>query len=485
MPKAKVLHSNGGMNCPHCDEWIRQPDDPSVTSVDCPSCGANVEVVVATQPARPPRKSSGAVPALLVVASIAVILGIYGYSIYDAKYAGQDQVAAFVPPTAPESATEEIVLEEFPASDAESPPPALPELVEQTGDAELTPPAIPELIDDLEETITADVVAPTDAVVFEDSMPDEVASPVAEVAPLTGPVPFEEPVEDTVIVEAPDEDDPPRAVAVVDDAEPAIEPAEPVDEPVEPAIESIAAIEEEAPFDEEAYLQAGWKIEAAEVLHGFMASGNMEERRAFVLNPELVAASMRAIERQGSLPWQGLTVENFKHIDLSEADRRKGIFLMLRETPGEDAATDANRSYAFFKRTDQGLKLDFEVFVQSTGRTFQQFIAAPQPGFSQVFRVFITLDPTGANSTADNYRTYFLAGLSDLGSATRIRVTNGSPVGQILSDANFTSEDGSRRVMRNATVELRWTDQPDHSALEISRFICWEFLGLGGDTSEE
>ncbi|MBG7608481.1 MAG: hypothetical protein IZT59_10690 [Verrucomicrobia bacterium] len=36
------------------------------------------------------------------------------------------------------------------------------------------------------------------------------------------------------------------------------------------------------------------------------------------------------------------------------------------------------------------------------------------------------------------------------------------------------------KLIREATVELVWTGQTDNPTLEIKRFICWEFLGLGG-----
>lgn len=378
-----------------------------------------------TSPTRNARP--GALNALLLAVSVAVILGIYGYSIFLAKSRDHNVVLAPVERTEPTPPPRQIIDE--PAEEA----------IDAT-DPDASEPAEPE------------------------ARPPVVVAIVEEVPPID------------------ESEAPPNAENEVAANDPEVDDGEQDDGEQE----QVAVIDEQPPvIDEEEYLKSGWKTEAGEVLARFMAATNLEDRLALVINPERVASQLRALQRQEATPWQNLSPDDFKHVDLSDADRRKGIFLMLREAPGDDPSTTADRSYAFFKRTDDGLKLDFEVFSQTTGQAFPQFIERPQPGVSRIFRVFITEDPTPRDATNANSSSYFVAGLANMSTATRIRITTGSPVGRILAAADFNSEDGTRRVMRNATVELRWTDQPNHSAVELSRFICWEFLGLGGEPLED
>jgi len=393
----------------------------------------------------PPARNSGpgVISALLLCLSIFVIVGIYGYSIFDAKKRDETLVLAPVRPAPAQPPVDVEPDEEIAPTD---------EL------AGVEPPT-----DEL-----ADVELPT--VTPEVAQPDPEPEPPVILTIVQELVDLEE--------EETEEPAPPKMV-VVDD------PTPPIVTPEIPEIPEVPEVEEEVVvFDEEEFLATGWKAEASEVLRGFMAAASMEERGAFVLASARASSSMRAMQ-QDPVPWGDLAVEDFKHIDLSDADRRKGIFLMLREIPGDGPSAPSSKSYAFFKRTENGLKLDFEIFSQTTGKAFQRFIERPQPGVSRIFRVFITEDPTPREGETKNYKSYFVAGLSDFSAATRIRVTSVSPVGKILAAADFTSEDGSRRIMRNATVELRWTDQPENSAIELSRFICWEFLGLGGEPLED
>ncbi len=55
-----------------------------------------------------------------------------------------------------------------------------------------------------------------------------------------------------------------------------------------------------------------------------------------------------------------------------------------------------------------------------------------------------------------------------------------SETGRALSIINWRGVSDKRPEARTATVELKWTGANDDPNLEINRFICWEFLGLGG-----
>jgi len=64
--------------------------------------------------------------------------------------------------------------------------------------------------------------------------------------------------------------------------------------------------------------------------------------------------------------------------------------------------------------------------------------------------------------------------------SARVNVAGDSEIGQALSILNWRGTKESQPVSKTATIELRWTDEPTPQ-LELSRFICWEFLGVGGE----
>jgi hypothetical protein len=69
---------------------------------------------------------------------------------------------------------------------------------------------------------------------------------------------------------------------------------------------------------------------------------------------------------------------------------------------------------------------------------------------------------------------------ANTGDTARVNVKVDSEMGRALSIINWRGTKENRPITRTATVELKWGGEPTAPELEISRFICWEFLGLGG-----
>ncbi len=237
--------------------------------------------------------------------------------------------------------------------------------------------------------------------------------------------------------------------------------------------------------DEDEIQLPGWKKDVSEALDAFLNASSHEERLDLILEPERLGAQLAAHHRgeedDESAAIHGVTAADFTHAELPGTDHDNGIFLMIHEDESGGHAAPPHRTYAYFKETEDGLKLDWETFRQTRHSMFSDFISRPQPGVSRVFRVFITEEPSSAAIEGRGHRAYHIADVADFQAATRVRVTTGSPAGRILGEIEFADEDTGARIMRNATVELRWTDQPVNSAIELSKFICWEFLGLGGE----
>ena len=139
--------------------------------------------------------------------------------------------------------------------------------------------------------------------------------------------------------------------------------------------------------------------------------------------------------------------------------------------------------YAFFKRGPEGLKLDWEIFAQTKYRTFLDFVSLPEVGRIGVFRAFIVEDNPDERHPATDTRTYRIFDIANRKDSARINVKADSEIGHALSVINWRDTKDSRPTTRTVTLELKWTGEPTAPELEISRFICWEFFGLGGEKS--
>lgn len=262
------------------------------------------------------------------------------------------------------------------------------------------------------------------------------------------------------------------------------------------------------------YIRIGWQKEAAEVLRGFLAARDWKDKLPFILNSQALAGRVRdfygdVMTDDSDTPFEGFSINQ-----LDENDRRRGLFMMIYDQPPQidmrgffrPLATlevqhdieeadlmfstfarasnfdmDPLRVHAFFKRTPDGLKLDWELYTQTKYRTFRSFVDLPAPGRTGVFRVQMMEDVPDRQRDETGYRTYRIEDPAHKSDTARVNVKVDSDLGRTLSVINWRGMNGKLPIMRTATVELGWTGGDAPPELEIQRFICWEFLGLGGE----
>jgi hypothetical protein len=261
------------------------------------------------------------------------------------------------------------------------------------------------------------------------------------------------------------------------------------------------------------YIRVGWQKDAYELLSGYMAATDTQGKLSFILNSEALTPKIEDFYGGGTIMDSDTPAEAFSIYELSEEDRKRGLFMMIYDQPPQfemkeffrplaslevqygvdeadlllstlarvgNFAMEPLRVHAFFKRTGEGLKLDWEIFAQTKYRTLQNFVELPEFGQSGIFRVFIIEDVPDKGRAVPGTRTYRVADPANTGDTARVNVKVDSEIGRTLSLINWRGTKESRPITRTATVELKWTGEPDAPELEISRFICWEFLGLGG-----
>ncbi len=261
------------------------------------------------------------------------------------------------------------------------------------------------------------------------------------------------------------------------------------------------------------YIRIGWQKEAYQTLRGYMAAKSGDEKLPFVLNADGLKQKIDDFYGGGVIIDTDTPADAFSIYELSEEDRKRGLFMMIYDQPPQfdmkeffrplaslevqygveeadlllstlarvgNFAMEPLRVHAFFKRTPDGLKMDWEIFAQTKYRTFQNFVELPEAGQSGVFRVFVVEDVPEKGRSVAGTRTYRIADPANTGDVARVNVRIDSETGRALSIINWRGTKENHPITRTATVELKWTGEPSAPELEITRFVCWEFLGLGG-----
>lgn len=261
------------------------------------------------------------------------------------------------------------------------------------------------------------------------------------------------------------------------------------------------------------YIRIGWQKEAYQVLRGYMAATEAKDKIPFVLNGAQLAPKIEDFYGGGMIIDTDTPADAFSVYELSEEDRKRGLFMMIYDQPPQfemkeffrplaslevqygineadlllstlarvgNFAMEPLRVHAFFKRTPEGLKLDWEIFAQTKYRRFQNFVELPEAGQTGTFRVFIVEDVPDKGRAVAGTRTYRVVDPANTTDIARVNVKVDSETGRALSLINWRGTKENRPITRTATVELKWSGEADSPELEISRFLCWEFLGLGG-----
>ena len=248
------------------------------------------------------------------------------------------------------------------------------------------------------------------------------------------------------------------------------------------------------------------------MLRGYLAATTTQDKIPFILNGSALATKIEDFYGGGRINDSDTPAEAFSIYALTEEDRKRGLFMMIYDQPPQfdikeffrplaslevqygvdeadlllstlsrsNFAMEPLRVHAFFKRTPAGLKLDWEVFTQTKYRTLQNFVELPETGQTGIFRVFIVEDVPEKGRAVAGTRTYRVTDTANTGDSARVNVKVDSDIGRALSIINWRGTKENRPLTRTATVELKWSGPAAAPELEISRFVCWEFLGLGG-----
>ena len=265
------------------------------------------------------------------------------------------------------------------------------------------------------------------------------------------------------------------------------------------------------------YVRSGWKKDAYAVLEEFMSAKSAKDKIPHVLRGESLAKEILEFYGDGEINDSDTPASAFSEFNLPKSDRERGLFLLSYDQPPQlsmkdffrplaslevqygleeadmlltsvarvsNFAMDPIRVHAFFRRTGDGLKLDWETFAQTKYRRLGGYFLDPQIGSKKVFRVLIAEDVPEKRFSALKSRTYRITDPVHFEDTARVVIPVDSDVARALATINWVGIENRVPQTRTATVELEWRGDVDDPQLSISRFICWEFLGLGGQLEE-
>jgi hypothetical protein len=268
----------------------------------------------------------------------------------------------------------------------------------------------------------------------------------------------------------------------------------------------------QAKIRESQYTQNGWQAEAKQVLTEFLAAESPSGKAAFSIRGSELLPQMNDFYGSGRIDDSDTPIAGFAAANLPPEDHKRGIFRMVYDQPPQFEMREFFRPLApievqfglqepdlllsslakasnfssepvkvdvFFKRGPDGLKIDWETYAQTKYRTFRSFTELPDPGKSGIFRLFVVEDVPEQGRASQGSKTYRMVDPAHKTDSVRVEVAVDSELGRSLSILNWRGVKDARPVTKTATLELGWTNEAS-PRLILKRFICWEFLGIGG-----
>jgi hypothetical protein len=132
---------------------------------------------------------------------------------------------------------------------------------------------------------------------------------------------------------------------------------------------------------------------------------------------------------------------------------------------------------AFFKQTADGLRLDYDLYLQTRHRTLYTFAESAPVGAKAVFRVIIIEDVPLLPDKKNQRRVYRITDPIHISDSYRVTTALDSPASQQLSEIHWYDLSGVKSQFAAATVRV---SKHAEGEIHLDELICWDFDGLAG-----
>lgn len=243
-------------------------------------------------------------------------------------------------------------------------------------------------------------------------------------------------------------------------------------------------------------------------LSGFLTAQDAASLAEYVIDGEKkLPAIERYLKKNGAFPKPG-ELDEISSLPLSPGDSKKGIAgLIYRRDPSVDLlptnsiplavqtagplerlamvsslqGKKPRQALALFKRQGDRMLLDWDLFVQTWDRSLAAFRDGELGNGPMRFRVLVASDiPVFENGETLENAVFRMQDPLCVEDVIRVQTQCFSAEERRLLEFDRTSSGTSARVGQARTATLDLIRDTESGRVEISRFVCWEFLGIGG-----
>ncbi len=259
------------------------------------------------------------------------------------------------------------------------------------------------------------------------------------------------------------------------------------------------------------YYLKGWQVDAGATLSAFIKAKTPEEKARHVIGGMETYERLRKQYGDIIMKETLTSSETFYGVSARAESEKTNIFLMTHHRPkqfcmskffrplisseklhGIEELDDLTESLsnienftmprhtiqAYFKKSDKGMLLDWDIYLQTRFQSLKKFMEQPTPGASGEFRVLIYQEPISSENRNNKENFYYrVCDPAHIEDNFLISQRRDSPIIPELSKLHLVGSVSQATKIETATVFL---EHDANGGTHIKEFICWEFAGLGG-----
>ena len=215
------------------------------------------------------------------------------------------------------------------------------------------------------------------------------------------------------------------------------------------------------------------------VFQRFVSAASSDEKLRWVLRSAEIEPQLREFYLKNPEPEPFSVSEFSPPAKVSTVDLQRGIAVLLKRS--SDSRVDM---IAFFRQTEDGIKLDWESYIQARTKRLSHFLRSSSAP-SEVFRVRLTRSHYfGTGRQPAKTLCIQMDGLVPLEEPPYVFVPDDSPLAMRI-EAELPWSASLKEGSRYATVKLGWEQAINNGTasgqLKLEELLCWELLGVGSE----
>ena len=253
-----------------------------------------------------------------------------------------------------------------------------------------------------------------------------------------------------------------------------------------------------------------WQTQTRETLRAFLAAKTEAEKARYVIGGEQTLQRLKPIWGKKLLQDEGISEEFFAAINSGDEKQTPPIYLMVYQLPAHhqikhysnplvsmevtlgaetlDPMTQSLRNpaisetpplsiHAYFKQTPEGLRIDWDIYLQTRHRSLNHFFESAAVGEKSTFRVIAVQDIPLRHESKMMRQVYRITDPAYLTDSYRVFTPSGAPAAEQLSVIDWRQKTGKIAEFAPITISLQ---KLANDEMLIEKLVCWEFEGLIG-----